>query len=138
MSFIWSFNIIIMVLLWKAEEKGRWCKEEEEEWWRPDPDIFLCIPASAADAADGLITLFICGNPVFSNGPRSLPRNPPDCITLDIRVFDNLISFDDLPAKPLRRFAARWLVNNNLWGKLVSSSSITFDCNLKITSVLFF
>ena len=88
--------------------------------------FFLCIPASAADAAavnpkaiktlldNGLITLFIGGNPVFSNGPRSLPRNLPDCITLDIRVFDNLISFDDLLAKPLRRFAARRLVNNNL------------------------
>ena len=58
--------------------------------------ILLCIPASAADAAvvnpkgiktllaNGLITFFIKGNPVFSNGPRSLPRNPPDCIVLDI------------------------------------------------------
>ena len=57
---------------------------------RPDCKIFLCIPASAADAAtvnpkriksllaNGLITFFISGNPVFSNGPRSLPRNPPD------------------------------------------------------------
>ena len=44
--------------------------------------------------ANGLITLFINGNPVFSNGPRSLPRNRPDCITLDIWVFDNLISVD--------------------------------------------
>ena len=44
-----------------------------------DPNIFLCIPASAADAAvvnpkgnetlsaNGLITFFISGNPVFSN-----------------------------------------------------------------------
>ena len=44
--------------------------------------------------ANGLITLFINSNPVFSNGPRSLPRNSPDCITLDIWVFDNLISVD--------------------------------------------
>ena len=62
----------------------------------PDPKIFLCIPASAADAAavnpksiktllaNGLITFFIRGNPVYSNGPKSLPRNPPDCI-----IFDN-------------------------------------------------
>ena len=28
--------------------------------------------------ANGLITFFISGNPVFNNGPRSLPRNPPD------------------------------------------------------------
>ena len=42
--------------------------------------------------ANGLITFFISGNPVFSTGPRSLPRNPSDYIILDIWVFDNLIS----------------------------------------------
>ena len=58
----------------------------------PDPNIFLCIPASGADAAavnpegiktllaNGLITFFINGNPVFSNGTSNLPRNPPDCM----------------------------------------------------------
>ena len=58
--------------------------------------IFLCIAASAADAAavnpkgiktflaNGLMTFFIKSNHVFSNGPNSLPRNPPDCI-----IFDN-------------------------------------------------
>ena len=52
--------------------------------------FFLCIPASAADAAavnpkeiktllaNGLITFDIKGNPVFKNGPSNLPRNPPD------------------------------------------------------------
>ena len=57
--------------------------------------IFLCIPESAADAAainpngiktllaNGLVTFFTSGNPVFNNGPRSLSRNPLDCITLD-------------------------------------------------------
>ena len=76
MSFISSCDIISVVL--------------------PDRKILLCIPASAADSAavhpkgikallaNGLITFFINGNPVFSNGPRSLPRNPPDCIILDI------------------------------------------------------
>ena len=51
----------------------------------PDPNIFLCIPASAANAAavnpkgiktllaNGLITFFINGNTVFSNGPSNLP-----------------------------------------------------------------
>ena len=55
----------------------------------PEPSIFLCIPASIADAdavnlngiktllANGLSTFFISGKPVFNNGPRSLPRNPP-------------------------------------------------------------
>ena len=76
--------------------------------------FFLCIPASAADAAavnpkriktlfaNGLIAFFISGNPVFSNGPRYLPRNPRDCIILDIWVFHNLMPVDDLSAKALR------------------------------------
>ena len=96
MSFISSFDIISAVLL---------CEAESKRWW-PDPKIFLCIPASAADAyavnprgikkllANGLITFFINANPVFSKGLRSLPRNPPDCIILEIWVFDNLISVD--------------------------------------------
>ena len=78
MSSISLFEIISVVLLW------------------PDPIIFLCIPASATDAAavnpngtktllaNGLITLFIRGYSVFGNGPKSLPRSPPDCI-----IFDN-------------------------------------------------
>ena len=39
MYFISSFDIINIVLLCEAEDEGR-----------PDPKIFLCIPASAADA----------------------------------------------------------------------------------------
>ena len=83
--------------------------------------IFLCIPASADAAvnpkgiktllANGLIRFFNSGNPVFSNGPISLPINPPDCIILDIWVFDKLISVDDLSAKALRRFATCLLVD---------------------------
>ena len=61
----------------------------------PEPKVFLCIPTSANDAAfvnlnriktflaNGLSTFFINGNPVFSNGSRRLPRNPPDCTILD-------------------------------------------------------
>ena len=63
--------------------------------------FFLCVSAPAADAAavntngiktllaDGLITFFINVNPVFNNGPRSLPRNPPDCIS---KVIEFLIT----------------------------------------------
>ena len=69
------------------------------KWRTKDDDLilifFLCIPAPAADAAvnlkgiktllaNGLITFFINGNPLFSNGPNSLPRNPPDCIIFGI------------------------------------------------------
>ena len=51
----------------------------------PELKIFLCIPASTANAvsvypngiktllANGLITFFINGNPVFNNGQRNLP-----------------------------------------------------------------
>ena len=69
--------------------------------------FFLCISASAADApvvnpkgiktllANGFITLFIKGNPVFSNGPNDSPKNPPDYIIFDNLVFDNLMSVDE-------------------------------------------
>ena len=62
----------------------------------PDPNIFLCISASATDAAavnpkgiytllaNGVITFFINGNPVFNKGPSNLPKISPDCI-----IFDN-------------------------------------------------
>ena len=67
---------------------------------------FLCIPASAADAAtvnpkgiktllaNGWITFFVNGNPVFSNKSSNLPRNYADCIILDNWVVDNLIFVD--------------------------------------------
>ena len=73
----------------------------------PDPNVFLCIPASTADAAavnpkgmkkllaNGLIIFFISGNTVFSNGPSNLLRNFPHCIIFDNWVFDNLISADE-------------------------------------------
>ena len=93
------------------------------------------MPASAAAAAaaavnpngnntllaDGFITLFINGNPVFNNGPSNLPRNPTNCTIFDNWVFENLISTDELLANALRIFKTCLLVNNNLCGKLDSS-----------------
>ena len=64
--------------------------------------------------ASGLTTLFINGNPVFNNGPKSLPRNPPNCTMLDNCVFDNLISVDVWLAKALRRVVTYLIVINNL------------------------
>ena len=83
---------------------------------------------------------FINGNPVFSNGLRNLRRNSPNCTILDKWAFDNLISVDELFAKALLRFVTCLLINNKLWGKLVSSSKLPtiFDDNLKTTSVLIF
>ena len=91
----------------------------------PDYKTFLCYPASAADTAvvnpngiktllaNGFITFFFNGSLVFSNGPISLPRNPPDCIILDDWVFDSIISVDELFAKALRRSATCLLVMEN-------------------------
>ena len=81
-----------------------------------------------------LITFFINGNPVFSNGPRSSPRNPPDSTILDNWIFDSSILTDKLFAKDLGRFAA-CLLNNNLNEKIVSSSKLPmmFFSNLKTT-----
>ena len=65
----------------------------------PDPNIFLWIAASVVDAAaanpNGIITLLANGlsafpiksNPVLSNGPKSLPKNPADCPILRNSVF---------------------------------------------------
>ena len=145
MSFI---SLLILLVLYYA--KHRSAEGEGREWPRPDPKIFLCIPASDAAAAavnpqgiktylgNGLITFFIKGNPLFSNEPISLLRNPPDCTILDNWVFNNLISVDYLLATALRRFVTCLLVNNNLWGKLVSPSPTIFNGNLKTTPVSFF
>ena len=67
---------------------------------------FLWIAASAAYAAavnpNGIKTLFanglstfpIKGNPVFSIGSKSLPKNPPDWPILCNWVFNNFILAD--------------------------------------------
>ena len=85
------------------------------------------MPASTAASAAvdpyGIKTLqaniwsifFINGKIVFSNGPRSILRNPPGCIIFDIWVFDNFILAKKLFAKILQRFATYLLVSNNLW-----------------------
>ena len=62
--------------------------------------MFLWIAASVGDAAvnptyikmplaNGLSTFPIKGKPVFSNGPKHLPKNPSDCYLLCNWVFDN-------------------------------------------------
>ena len=51
----------------------------------PEPYICFLTPASIAELADvqpnnpsGFMTDFNTGNPVFNNGPKILPKNPPD------------------------------------------------------------
>ena len=66
-----------------------------------DPNIFLWVPTSVADAAainpngiktlpaNGFNTFCIKSNPVLRNGPKSLHKNPPGCTNLCNRVFGN-------------------------------------------------
>ena len=70
---------------------------------KPDPNILWWIAASVADVAavnttgvktllaNGFTTFPIKDNPVFNNGPKSLPKNPPDCTILDNWVFESFI-----------------------------------------------
>ena len=41
--------------------------------------------------ANGLSTFFIKGKSALSNGPKSLPRNSPDCPILCNLVYDNFV-----------------------------------------------
>ena len=96
----------------------------------PDPNIFLWIAASVADAgsvnpngiktllANGLSTFPLEGNPVFSNGPKMLPENPPDWPILCNWFFDNFILTDESSTKALRSFETCVLVSKNLYRKL--------------------
>ena len=71
--------------------------------------------------ANALSTFSIKDNPVFRNGPKSLPKNPPDCSILCNWVFDNLMLADEPFAKVLRSFETCVLANNSLCGKSFSS-----------------
>ena len=131
-SFISSFEVINVVV--------------------PDPNIFLWIAGSVADAAavhpNGIKTLLANGlskfpikdNPVFSNDPKSLTKNTANYPILNNWVFDNFILAEELFVKALQSFETSVLVNNNLCGKLFSSleSPIKLDEIFKVTSALFF
>ena len=75
----------------------------------PKSGNFLCIHASAADAVDGIKTLlsnglrtfFINAKNVFSIGPISLSKNPPNWIILDSWVLDDFVLADELFPKAL-------------------------------------
>ena len=118
----------------------------------PDSNIFLWIAAFVADAgalnpnviktliASGLSTFSIKDNPVFSNGPKSMPKNFPDCPILCNWTSDKFIFVDELFAKPLRSLQTCVLFNNNLSEKFFSllESPTTFAEILEVTSVPFF
>ena len=90
-SFISSFKIISVVT--------------------PDSNIFSWIAASVVDdpavnlndnktlLANDLSIFPIKGDSGFSNGPKSLPKNPPDSPILWSWVFDSFITADKTFAK---------------------------------------
>ena len=96
-----------------------------------DLNIFLWIAASVADGypvnpncfktllANGLSS---CPNkcyPVFSNGPKSLPNNRPDCPILCNSVFHNFLLADELFSKALRSLESCVFCSNSLCRKLL-------------------
>ena len=54
---------------------------------------------------------------MFSNGPKSRPKNPPGCSILCSCVLENFMLVEEL----LESLKTCVLVNNNLCGKLFSS-----------------
>ena len=120
MSSLASYQIIIVVI--------------------PEPKICFHVLASSADVSvvslndiktllsDVLRATFIKGYPDFSNGWRTLPRNPPKRTILDSWFFDNFTLVDELLGNALQILKTCLSVNNNLFGKFVSllEPSITF------------
>ena len=90
--------------------------------------------------ANGFSTIFIKDKPVFTNGSKSIPRNPPYLAILFSWVFDNFILADELFAKTLGRVETFVLANNNLCVFLYSllELPITFHEKFKVTSLTFF
>ena len=82
---------------------------------------FFRIPGSVPAAvncieklsANGLSKFFITSKPSFINGPKSLLRNPPDCVILDSWLFDTFIPADELFAKVLRNYETCLSVSDN-------------------------
>ena len=112
-DFSSNLNIFTISLISWFEIINVVINDAKPEGW-PDPNIVFWIAASAANAAgfnpngiktllaNGLSSFLIKGNSVFSNGPRSLPKNPPDCPILDNWVFDSFIFANELFAKALQ------------------------------------
>ena len=127
MPFISSFEIINVIV--------------------PYPNIFLLIATSVAYAVllilmvlkHSFIPFFMLGNPAFSNGHKSLPKNLLDCSILYHCVLDKFTLAEELFAKASRRFETCVLENDKLCGKLFSSleSQATFDQSFKVTSPIF-
>ena len=106
-----------------------------------EPWIFFGITTSIADAASvnpngiqtllasSLITFFINDKPTFIKGPRTLPKDPPKCIILEIYVCNNFVLEGKLFTSSLESIVTRLSVKE---------SPILFDDKSKFTSVKIF
>ena len=86
--FIYHSSLHSKLLMWFS------LLSPKSEGHAPDPNIFLLIAEFIADAdavnpsciktllSSGLGIFFTNANPVFSNGPRSLPKSPLDSLVL--------------------------------------------------------
>ena len=113
-----------------------WSKKKKKMFW---------IVASATDTAAPhhnsskillaivLSTFPIRDESVFIKGPRSLPKNPPNCTSLDY------ISCEPV-SEALKIFKTCVLVINSWWVILVLSlvSPITFNERFKVSWISFF
>ena len=118
----------------------------------PDSNTFLWQAASVANAAavnpngiktllaNGLSTFPIKDNPIFSNGPKNLPKNSSYCPILCNWAFDNFILAEEQFEKALRSLKTCVLINDSLFEKLFSPLEwpIIFDERFKVTPVPFF
>ena len=82
----------------------------------------------------------LIGKSVFIKRPRSPKKTQPDCIILEISVFDNSISADELFAKVLQNsYFVNQLVIIYMENLFLLFELLTiFDDNLKVTSTEFF
>ena len=67
-----------------------------------------------------LSTFPIKDNPIFSNGPKRLPKNPSDFIILCNWVFGSFLLADEAFPKALGSLESCVVANNNFWRKLFS------------------
>ena len=95
--------------------------------------FFFWIATSVVDAAavnrngfktlsfNSCSTFFLKDKPVFSNDPKSLATNLPDCSILCNWVFDSFMLAEESFEKAIQGLETFVLINNNLCRKLVSS-----------------
>ena len=114
----------------------------------PYPKILFSTPAFKCNAAavnpnciktflaNDLVTFFIYTKPVYIDGIRSLPRNLPGWMILNICLFYNFTLAGKLFVS--QTFKTCVLGSNSVWRKSVSSIPVIYIDNRKVTPLPFF